>query len=86
MTKPFELNAADYEVRSASVAHGRGGPVFPCPLSPVTDDTAEALTEAIRAKRMVRFAFPKRPLVLEAIEVVRLSPGRIRIAGRVLED
>jgi len=55
-------------------------------LSPVTDETLEALTEAIRAKRTIRFAFPKRPLVLEAIEVVRLEPGRIRIAGRVLDD
>ena len=86
LSKPFELNAADYEVRSASVAHGRGGSVFRCTLSPVTDDMLEELTEAIRAKRMIRFAFPKRPLVLEGIEVVRLSAGRIRIAGRVLED
>lgn len=68
------------------MAHGRGGAVFRCTLSPVTDETLEALTEAIRAKRTIRFAFPKRPLVLEAIEVVRLEPGRIRIAGRVLDD
>ena len=86
MAKPFELNSADYEVRSASVAHGRGGAVFRCTLSPVTDETLDALTEAVRAKRMIRFAFPKRPLILEGIEVVRLSPGRVRIAGRVLED
>jgi hypothetical protein len=86
LSKPFELNSADYEVRSASVAHGRGGAVFRCTLSPVTDETLDALTEAIRANRMIRFAFPKRPLVLEGIEVVRLSPGCIRIAGRVLED
>ena len=44
MAKPFELNSADYEVRSASVAHGRGGAVFRCTLSPVTDETLEALT------------------------------------------
>ena len=84
LAKPFELNSADYEVGSASVAHGRGGAVFRCTLSLVTDDTVEGLTEAIRAKRTIRFTFPKRPLVLEAIEVVRLGPGRIRLAGRVL--
>jgi len=86
LAKPFELNSADYEVRSASVAHGRGGAVFRCTLSPVTDDMLEALTKAIRAKRVIRFAFPNRPLVLEAIEVVRVAPGRVRIAGRVLDD
>jgi hypothetical protein len=60
--------------------------VFRCTLSPVTDETLKELTEAIRSKRVIRFAFPKRPLVLEGIEVVRVAPGRIRIAGRVLDD
>jgi hypothetical protein len=84
--KPFDLNSADYDVKAASVGHGRGGAVFRCTLSPVTDETIEALTEAIRIKRMIRFAFPKRPLALEGIEVVRLAPGCIRITGRILDD
>jgi len=86
LSKPFDINSADYDVKSASIGHGSGGAVFRCTLSPVTDETLRELTEAIRSKRMIRFAFPKRPLVLEGIEVVRLAPGRIRIAGRVLED
>ena len=86
MAKPFDLNSADYDVKAASVGHGRGGAVFRCTLSPVTDETLKELTEAIRSKRVIRFAFPKRPLVLEGIEVVRVAPGRIRIAGRVLDD
>src|SRR5262245_9448101 len=86
LAKSFDINSADYDVKSASIGHGRGGAVFRCTLSPVSDETLEELTEAIRSKRTIRFAFPKRPLVLEAIEVVRLGAGRIRIAGRVLED
>jgi hypothetical protein len=86
VAKPFDLNSADYEVKSASIGHGPGGAVFRCTLSPVTDETLKELTEAVRSKRVIRFAFPKRPLVLEGIEVVRVAPGRIRIAGRVLDD
>jgi hypothetical protein len=86
LSKPFELNSVDYDVKAASIGHGRGGAVFRCTLSPVSDETLEELTEAIRSKRMIRFAFPKRPLVLEGIEVVRVAPGRVRLAGRVLED
>jgi hypothetical protein len=86
LAKPFNLNSADYDVKAASIGHGPGGAVFRCTLSPVTDETLEALTEAVRSKRMIRFAFPKRPLVLEGIEVVRIGPGRVRIVGRILED
>ena len=43
MVKPFELNCSHYEVKSASIGHGRGGSVFRCTLSPVTDDVLEAL-------------------------------------------
>ena len=86
MAKPFELNCANYQVNSASIGHGRGGSVFQCTLSPVTDDVMEALDDAVRSNRMIRFVFPKQPLVIESIEVVRLEPGRVRIAGRVVED
>ena len=86
MVKPFELNCSHYEVKSASIGHGRGGSVFRCTLSPVTDEVLEALDDAVRSNRMIRFVFPKQPLVIESIEVVQLEPGRVRIAGRVVED
>ena len=86
MLKPYELNCANYEVKSASIGHGRGGSVFRCTLSPVTDDVMEALDDAVRSNRMIRFVFPNQPLVIESIEVVRLEPGRVGIAGRVVED
>jgi hypothetical protein len=86
LVKPYELNCADYHVNSASIGHGRGGSVFRCTLSPVTDEVLQALDDAVRSNRMIRFVFPKQPLVIESIEVVRLQPGHVRIAGRVVED
>ena len=86
LATPFELNSGDYDFQSASVGHGANGAVFRCTLSPVTDETLHGLTDAIRSKRVIRFAFPNRPLILEGIEVVRVAPGRVRIAGRVLDD
>jgi hypothetical protein len=86
LATPFELNCGDYEFKSASVGHGRGGAVFRCTLSPVTDETLKGLTDAIRSNQVIRFAFPKHPLILEGIEVERVAPGSIRIAGRVLDD
>jgi hypothetical protein len=85
LVKPFELNCANYHVKAASIGHGRGGSVFRCTLSPVSDEVLEALDDAVRSNRMIRFVFPKQPLVLESIEVVRLEPGRVRISGRVFE-
>ena len=86
MVKPYELNCADYDIKSASIGHGREGSVFRCTLSPVADDIVDALDEAVRSNRMIRLVFPKQPLVIESIEVVRLEPGRVRIAGRVVEE
>ena len=86
LATPFELNSGDYDFQSASVGHGANGAVCRCTLSPVTDETLQGLTDAIRSKRVIRFAFPNRPLILEGIEVVRVAPGRVRIAGRVLDD
>jgi hypothetical protein len=86
LVKPYELNCADYHVKSASIGHGRDGSIFRCTLSPVTAEVLHALDEAVRSNRMIRFVFPKQPLVIESIEVVRLEPGRVQIAGRVVED
>jgi len=84
--KPFELKSADYQVKSASIGHGRSGDVFRCTLSPVSGDVLDALADAIRAKRMIRFAFPQQPLVIESVDLVQVEPGIIRIGGRVVQQ
>ena len=83
MESPFELKYVDYDVESATIRHGQSGATFRCTLNGVTDEMLEALNDVVRSRRMIRFPFPRHPLVLEKIEVVSLGPGRIRIAGRV---
>lgn len=85
MAKPFELKCAGYQIKSARIGHGGGGTVFRCTLGPISDDVLEALADAVRAKRVIRFAFPQRPLLLEAVDLRRLDPGFIRIGGRVVD-
>ena len=85
MAKPFELNCSDYQVKAASIGHGRGGAVFRCTISPVTDEVLKALDAAARSEDVVRLVFPKQPLLLERIQVKRIEPGRVRIAGRVVD-
>ena len=85
MNKALELNCADYHVTSPCIGHGRQGAVFECTLSPVTDETLAELEDAVRSNRRIRFGFSKQPLVLERIEVVPVGPGRVRIAGRVVD-
>jgi hypothetical protein len=85
LTKALELNCADYHVTSPCIGYGGEGPVFECTLSPVTDETLAALEDAVRSNRRIRFGFSKQPLLLESIEVVPMGPGRVRIAGRVVD-
>jgi hypothetical protein len=85
LAKPFVLNCTDFAIESASIGAGRSGATFRCTLSRVGAETLEALDETVRCGGNIRFAFPKHPLVLGSIEVARVGPGRIRIAGRVLE-
>ena len=59
--------------------------MFSCTLSPVTDETLKALDAAAVSDRRVRLNFPKQPLVLESIVLVRIGRGRVRIAGRVVD-
>jgi hypothetical protein len=82
---PFDLQTADYLVKSASIGHGRDGDVFRCTLRPVSGDVLEALAGAVRCKRMIRFAFPQHPLVIESVELVQIEPGLVRIGGRVVQ-
>lgn len=83
--KPFELNCSEYQVTGGSMAHGREGAVFRCTIGPVTDEIFEALDAAARSEDVVRLVFPKRPLLLERIEVTRIKPRGVRIAGRVVD-
>jgi len=85
VSKPLELNCADYRVTAASIGHGRDGAVFRCTIGPVTDELLRALDDAARSADPVRLVFPKQPLLLERIQVKRIEPGRVRIAGRVVD-
>jgi hypothetical protein len=78
-----ELNSVDYQVTSASMGHGRHGAVFRCTLRPVTREVLEELELAAQSNGMVRLVFPKEPLLLERIDVQRVEPGCVRLAGRV---
>ena len=46
-------------------------------------NTKEAGCCAAQSNGMVRLVFPKEPLLLERIDVQRIEPGCIRLAGRV---
>ena len=85
VAKPFELNCADYEVKAASIGHGRAGAVFRCTISPVTDEVLKALDAAATSEDVIRLVFPKQPLLLERIQVKRIEPGRVRLVGRVVD-
>lgn len=85
MGKLLELNCADYRVTSASAGHRGGCSVFGCTLSPVTEETLKALDAAAASDQRVRLNFPKQPVVLESIVLVRIGRGRVRIAGRVVD-
>ena len=78
-----DLNCADYELRSVSMGHGRGGAVFRCIIRPVTDEVLSTLDAAARSNGSVRLLFAERPLRLERIEVERIEAGSVRISGRV---
>jgi hypothetical protein len=67
------------------MGHGRHGAVFRCTIEPVTDEMLEALDEVARSEDVVRLVFPKQPLLLEKIRIKRVEPGRIRIAGRIVD-
>jgi hypothetical protein len=85
LAKPFVLNCTDFAIESASIGAGRSGATFRCTLSRVGEETLDALDDTVRSGGRIRFAFPKHPLVLGGVEVARVGPGRVRIAGRVME-
>jgi hypothetical protein len=65
------------------MAHGQGGGVFRCTLSPVTMELLEQLERAARSNGMIRLTFPKRPLLLERIDVRRVEPASVQLSGQV---
>ncbi len=79
-----ELDCANYQVRSASIGYTISGAVFGCTLSAVPDSILESLDEAAQSNESIRLIFPKQPLVLERVEIKRLEPGCVRIAGRIV--
>ncbi len=82
----LDLNCADYQVTAASMGHGRGGSTFRCTVGPLTDELLRALDDVARSNGTLRLVFPKRPLVLERIEVRRIEPSTAQISGRVVES
>ncbi|HSC14691.1 MAG TPA: hypothetical protein VLI71_06210 [Gammaproteobacteria bacterium] len=85
MAKLLDVSCTGFAVESASIGHNQSGATFRCTLSRVPQETLDALDAAARSGGKVRLAFPDRPLILGDIEVARIGPGRIRIAGRVME-
>lgn len=84
--RSLDLNCADYQVTAASMGHGRGGPTFRCTVGPLTEELLKTLDDVARSNGTLRLVFPKRPLVLERIEVSRIEPSSARISGRVVES
>lgn len=86
MGNHIELDCDDYHVKTASVARSSSGTVFRCTLGPVTDDVFATLEKAARGHGTLRLAFPKQPLLLERIEVTRIEPTSVEIAGRIVVE
>lgn len=86
MRNDIELNCDDYHVKTASVAQSSGDTVFRCTLGPVPDEVLATLEKAARGRGTLRLVFPKRPLVLERIDVTRIEPASVQIVGRVVKS
>jgi len=83
--RSVDLVCADYQVTGASMGHGRGGATFRCTVAPVTEELLKSLDDIARSNGTLRLVFPKRPLVLERIEVQRIEPSSALISGRVVD-
>ena len=79
-----DVKCADYRVTSAAIAHTRGGSIFRCTISPVTEQVMESLAAAAESNGTIRLIFPKEPLVLERVEVERVEPGSVQIRGQIV--
>jgi hypothetical protein len=79
-----DVQCADYQVTSASIAHSPGGAVFRCTLGPVTAQVLQRLDAVARSHGTIRLIFPKEPLLLERIEVRRIEPEYVRIRGQIV--
>jgi hypothetical protein len=86
MFEIVELNCEDYQIKAGSIGHGHDGCVFRCTISPVAEDVFSHWVESTKLGAAVRLAFPKQPLLLEHVELVRVDAKRVRIVGHVSED
>ena len=83
MISYVELKSAGYEIKAGSIDHSLAGSVFRCTMTPVSDDVLGTLHATVRAKGILRLAFPDRPLLIELVDVERIEPRSVRIAGRI---
>jgi hypothetical protein len=84
MGSSVDVRCEDYRVTSAAIAHTRGGSVFRCTISPVTEQVLASLTAAAESNGTIRLIFPKEPLVLERVEVEHIEPGSVQIRGQIV--
>ena len=84
MGEHVELDCDQYRVSSASIGQGPRGTVFRCTLGPITDEVLEHLQGAARSQATLRLMFPKQPLTLERIDVIRVEPRSVEIVGHVV--
>ena len=85
MFETIDLNCVDYHIKAGSIGLGRDGCVFRCTISPVAEDVLRDLVAAARSGAAIRLVFPKQPLLLERVELVRIDPACVRIVGHVSE-
>jgi hypothetical protein len=86
MSRSIEVNCGEYEVKAGSIRHSRDGYVFRCTISLVSEDMLKGLETTARLDGTIRLVFPERPVLLERVEVKRIKPGSIRIAGHVVDS
>ena len=84
MSRSIEVNCEGYEVKAGSIRHSRDGYVFRCTISSISEDILRGLETTARLNGTIRLVFPERPLLLERVEVKRIKPGSVRIAGHVV--
>jgi hypothetical protein len=85
MSESIDFNCENYEVKAGSIGHSHDGYVFQCTISSVAEDVLNRLEAAARLRATLRLVFPERPLLLERIQVERIEPGSVRIAGHVVD-
>jgi hypothetical protein len=84
MTSYVEIDCAHYELNGGSIGHSLAGSVFRCTISPVSGDMLGRLDGAARSNGTVRLLFTGETLLLERVNIERIEPMSVRIAGRIV--